>query len=513
MLEVKGPKDVETHLNQLRADVDIAMDRTKAVDPEVLVRVAGQIEAIKALADENSKELQRVAEMAKINARTTPSAKLDELAPLLRSIPTSGRPDEGYRGSREFYNFLTTPLTELREYLPEEAVAAAERARRLHDTLVIADAAFSGVGGSVSAAYQRAGGVKSLRLWTAFQESIGPFERAMSTTGAGTGTEWVPTGYTSQLIEDIRQDLALANMIQTVNMPQNPYLYPVQGLAFKSFLIGEGAAISQRNVASLNLTFNAVKHAALILTSTELEEDSIVPIVMMIRQELAWAIAAGLEDAILNGQKLADTGWINSQPDTAFGLGADPTNVRNSYNGIRMLAHNLAAFTRLNLNGGIATESMTQMKGSMGRFGIKPKDGLWVTGYLMFAKLLTLKDTNGFAVVLTQDKMGSQNTFGSGTLGSAFGSPIVVCEDYPQNMDANGLVTAANGSLTGIHYLNTRSAKLGIRRGVQIEASRDRYFDQDQLAFRATFRSSLKFIQPPSATYKFAASGVNMATS
>ena len=545
--EIKEATDVGPALEEVRANMMIVADRAGKVEPEVLQRAAEDIQTVKGELTEVRKELRAATEAVKLVSSTLPGSKLSDMAEL-RHFPRS----KGVEVDPEFgvamltgqraearhamYDFLTQPVEKMARVLPADAVAAVERARHLHDALAIVDCYMNAIGGSRAAEYQRAGGVRSLRMFSAYQDLVMPFERAIAEgAGAGgtaptgtTGTAWVPTGYATTLIEDIRQELVLMSKFQTVNMPQNPYMFPVQGDPVKAYKVPEAAGdwsagsysaspagafgvIGSKNIQTLNMVFNAVKMAALMLTSTELEEDSIVSIVSMIRSELAFAMAATLEDAGINGQN-------TSNPDTFWSLGTPATNsdFRSSWDGTRYAAYLLRGDTQVNAGGGFTGETAATIKGLMGRFGIKPADGLWNLGYLMFAKLLMLKDAAGFALVATQDKAGSAATFGTGVLGSMLGSPIVVSEDYPQTQDASGLVTGA-GALTSINYINTKAAKLGIRRGVLIEASRERLFEYDQILFRATGRYAFKWVWTPGSgtgnlKYKVVGSAVNIAT-
>lgn len=519
-------KDIADALVRVQKEITrVAEAMPEGVQLEQLARAAEDVAKIKEKAVEMEKEQLRLKEIVEIQNRTVPGFNAEKFERAIKSFPRGlVKPDplipQEQRGSRAMYDFLITPEPLLRLSLPDEVVEATMKSRRLFDHITMTHELMLAQTGGRAQRYMDDGGIKSQRLWPAFEALAGPFARAMDTATTKEGLEWVPTGYTSTLIEDIRQELVTIGMFQSVNMPTNPYKFPVQGLPISSFLIpeatgdapGQAITLVQQTVQSINMIFNAVKHGVMVLTSTELEEDSMVDIVAQIRAESVFAMAFGLENAAWNAQKTAIV-------DTALNLAGNSTDVRNSWDGIRYAANVIATLTRLNLNGGVAAESLTQIKGSMNRFGIKPKDGLWGTGYLMFAKLLTLKDTNGFAVVLTQDKAGAAATFGTGTLGSMFGSPIVVSETYPQNLDASGLITNANGNLTAIHYVNTRGAKVGIRRAVLVEASRDYLFGMDQIAFRSTGRFDFRWIVDPSkwaaaplGGYRFVGSGVNMAT-
>lgn len=514
-LKIEKPQDLIDALETTRSAVaELQRSNNGTATEEQFARVATDIAAIKESAEEARKDAAAAREMAKLGAVTMPKSKLEGREAELRNFPRDKRnvADDELAASynspdrRALYDFLTIPDERLNDVFDEDVVKVVQKARRINDALVIMDAGISAALGRNPSAlrqYQDNGGMKNFRMYQNWLDLTTPFARAMSTGGAGTGTEWVPTGYATTLVEDIRQPFSVTGMFETVNMPQNPYLLPVQGLPIKSRLLTEGTAITQKNIASLNMTFNAVKQGALALTSTELEEDSIVPIVGIIRSELAWAMSYGLADSIINGQKTA-------QPDSAVGLGGDTGDVRWSYDGLRYYANALAAYTRLNAAGSLSADILAQLKGLLGRFGNTPDRSFWLMGFITYAKLLTLRDASGWAVVLTADKAGGTSTFDTGLLGKMFGSPLSVEQDYPENMDANGLVTNLGNTGTGLHYINKRGFRLGIRRGVMIEASRERYFDTDQIAFRATGRFHFKATQTPSSVYKYVGSLVGL---
>ena len=512
--QIKKPQDVVDALESIRAQVvDV-----KHPTAEQFERVGADIAALQKSAADAMQEAIAAKEMAKLGARTLGGDDLgSKFEREMRNFPRNKRnkPDADRASSwqsdsqRAFYDFLMMPPDELREVMSEDLVKVVDRARHLNDALVMYDAIMCGVyenNPSGLRAYQDAGGPKTCkRLWGAFEDIATPFARAMTTTGTATGLEWVPTGYTSTLIEDVRQPISVTGQFQAINMPQDPYRYPVQGRPVKSYLVSQGGAISTRDIATLKLTFTTVKHGALVVTSTELEEDSIVPLVGILRSELAFALNYGLADSLMNGQK-------TSTVDTASTPAA--TDVRASYDGLRYMANSLAAYTRVNSQGAIDADVLASVKGLLGRFGNRPDKAFWLTGFSAYAKLLTLRDRSGWAVVLTADKAfpGGSATFDTGILGRMFGSEIVVEQDYPENMDANGLITGAGNTLTGIHYISKDGFRLGIRRGILIEASREVYFASDQLAFRGTGRFDFEPTQAVSSVYKLAGSLVNIPT-
>lgn len=536
--KVTAPEHIGPAIEEIRGHLkSVASQLDGTVSNEAAARAAEDIKRISGEMDDIKKTAMATAEAVKMVSTTLPKSRLEQMADkelkhFPRSRLKSEDPTEGVEFDPEFgaalvrepakrhamHDFMFQPESLLREYIPEDAVGAVMRARRLHDACVIVDAYMNAVGGNRAAEYQRRGGVRSLRIFDAYSDAAVPFERALAEgSGAGgtapsgtTGTSWVPTGYATTLVEDVRLALRLLAQFQTINMPQNPYMFPVQGLPFKGYKVPEASGdfgasgyaasspsgiILSRNLQTLNMVFNAVKLASLMTTSTELEEDSIVPIVSMIRTELAFAMAATAEDAGWNGNYTShvDTGWSLATPATN-------TDHRTSWDGLRYGANLLRAVTQVALaSGGLTGENFAAVKGAMGRYGGNdtPSDVFWGMGYMAFAKCLMLKDATGYALVATMDKYGDGATIKSGVLGQILGGDVIVGQDYPQTLDSNGLMTSTSNTLTSITCANKRAYKVGVRRGVLIEASRERLFEYDQILFKSTQRLQLKPVWTP----------------
>ena len=142
-------KDLEGALNGIRSKLLDLEKNTDGVTREALERAAKDIESIKGQAEDAIKEAMAAREMAKIGARTMPASKLDDAE--LRAFPRSKRskPDPEHSAlftgdsRRALYDFLTADPNEVRSVLSDDAFALYQKARRVHDALVIIDAGIS----------------------------------------------------------------------------------------------------------------------------------------------------------------------------------------------------------------------------------------------------------------------------------------------------------------------------------------------------------------------------------
>ena len=322
---VTKPEDIQPAIEEVRGHLQSVANRLDGTaSTEALAAATADLKRIGDEVTEVKRLAMAASEAAKLSASTLPKGKLEGMAGDLKHFPRtrlkSHDPQNGVDFDSEFgaaltqypssrhamHDFMFQPESVLKDYIPEEAVGEVMRARRLHDACVIVDAYMNAVGGPRAQEYQRRGGVRSLRMFGAYSDIALPFERALAEgTGAGGtaptgtgGTAWVPTGYATTLVEDVRLALRLLAQFQTINMPQNPHMLPIQGLPFKGYKVPEASGdfaaggysasspsgiVLSRNLQTLNMVFTAVKLASLMTTSTELEEDSIVPIVSMIR--------------------------------------------------------------------------------------------------------------------------------------------------------------------------------------------------------------------------------------
>lgn len=259
----------------------------------------------------------------------------------------------------------------------------------------------------------------------------------MYSTGSSVGDQWVPTGYSPQLYDLIKLALKCAALHDSIDMPTNPFIFPVVSSDATGYLTSErtgaddtltsGYRVVASDVGTTNFTLTAVKLAGRVVFSEELTEDSIVPILPIIRSNIVTAMSTAIENAIING----DTGGTHMDSDTT-----NSTDARKAWLGYRISAQAAAkvAMDSTNFNG----EKLIEIRKDMGKYGIDPTQLTIVTGIVGYSKLLTLKDANNVMLVTTLDKYGPIFTVLTGELGKVFGMPIVISEKIREDLNATG---------------------------------------------------------------------------
>ena len=326
--------------------------------------------------------------------------------------------------------------------------------------------------------------------------------KAMDTT-ATTGAEWIPTGFSSKLVEDVRLQLRVAALHSRFEMPTNPFVLPVEGADATAYLASEitgdddeltaGNRVTPSTPGTQNVTFTASKIGVRVVTSTEIQEDSIIAILPYVRDKIAIAMAESQENTVINGDTSAvmDTLVAGDQ--------------RRAYNGWRQ--HAATAGTTVNL-ATLNIANIRTMRAGMGKYGVNNSRLAYVCGINLFNNLLSLQDAGGNDIVTSMDKFGPHATILSGQLGAIDGIPLIISEFVSDTLDAvgnDGLVGSGN-SKTELLLCRTDAFRFGDRRMITLK-SRE-VIETDHNVLVALQRLDMQGIYP-SATVVSA--GVNVA--
>ena len=324
----------------------------------------------------------------------------------------------------------------------------------------------------IGAALANAGKISDVRETDYYREEYLPAVRALDSTTAGEGDEFVPTELSSSLIERVNLALRCIAIFPSINMPTQPFEIPAfavtrQRLGSHAEQTGDTGQAKFKVVTpgTRKISLDAKKFAGRMLVSRELEEDSIVAILPFMRQELVEYLAADLEDTLLNG----DTAGTHQDNDTT--AADDP---RKLWDGLRK---RVAAGAKTDAAAGNLTVAMLRTnRKTMGKYGVNPADLVHIISINSYIQLLA--DTN----VLTVDKYGPGATILSGELGKADGAPLIVSEYVRTDLDATGVNSSvgANNVKTAAITVSKRGYLVGQRRGASVEILRELYAESDQ---------------------------------
>ncbi len=303
--------------------------------------------------------------------------------------------------------------------------------------------------------------------------------KALTTGGAGTGLELMPSDLSSdlQMRMYIESALAAEMLAAEIQMPTQPFELPLVTTR-PNFYTGSEAPGSDPTVSDPGtgkIVLDSKKLIGMSEYSYEADEDSIVAILPMIQEQLGAGAAEAYEDALING----DT---TGTQDTGTGA----TAALKIFNGFRKLALANAATKRdLSVGGGITADNISVMRKAMGKFGLRPTDLMLLVGPNGYNDIVNLDET------LTFDKVGSAAAARilTGTAASIFGIRIVVSSKVLENLNATGVkdnVTTTKGSIL---LINKSQFMVGSRRGftVEVDIDRKRQINSVIASFRRAF--------------------------
>jgi HK97 family phage major capsid protein len=324
---------------------------------------------------------------------------------------------------------------------------------------------------------------------------------AMDSATTAEGKEYVPTMLSSNLIERITLELKVAAIFPTIPMPTNPFNIPGRPVSRTrtSKQVEQTSDTGQTKFTTLVpgtrlVALTAAKFAGEILTSRDLEEDSLIAILPFMQDELVDYVAADIEDCIING----DTTGTHQDSDVT--AATDP---RKNWKGLRVLA--ISGAKTDGSNAALSLAMLRTNRKVMGKYGIIPSDLVHVLGINGYIQLLA------DGSLITMEKYGAQATVLTGELGRADGVPVVVSEYVRTDLNATGVYDGSTTNRSAALTVHQKGYVIGNRREVTVQVLREIYAESDQDAIVLSVR---KAFSPrfTSTTEKTVANTYNLLT-
>lgn len=338
---------------------------------------------------------------------------------------------------------------------------------------------------------------RSLKMWNDKLDGSSALRKAMDTATAAEGTEWVPTLLSANYIEAMRAEAKVAALFQDIPMPSNPFTTPYFGGISASSFYGKPEATTDNPVespastpATSSQTLTAKSFIANIPFSDELSEDSVVPVIPVLRSDLIRGGAEAFDDVVING----DTTATHMDSDVT-----DSRDRRKLFNGLRDLCQSGNKTDHSTFSTAVY---LTLLK-TMGKYGVNPSELAVIGGYTDYHKFRAL------AEVLTVDKYGPSATILNGELGKFLGSPIIISDYIRENLNATYVYDGVTMTKTIYLIVNRRGFMTGSRNLAKLEFVRDPKVGQNYLIMN--FRKAFQPRWTPSSTVTTIAMGYNLS--
>lgn len=305
-------------------------------------------------------------------------------------------------------------------------------------------------------------------------------EKALTTTGAGTGDEYVPTGMQAQLWADMFLTSKIRALIPSIPMPTDPFDIPL-GWGTVTWRKGtQNAATTPNDPATAKSTLTSTEQVAEVNWAYDFDEDAVIAVLPTLRAELARDGAEQMDKFMLNGDSTdAGTGNINlddaNPPDDSYYLSLGQDGIRHLY-----LVDNTAQSTDVN-----AALTDVHVRSGIGRLGKYAAD---VSRLALVTDAETyVNNMLGLANVVTVDKFGPSATVLTGQLSAYSGIPVVVSGAMAEAEDDGKVsTTAANNDEGQIALFHRDMWRVGFRRDLLIEL--DRNIQKRQFIMVVSFR-------------------------
>jgi HK97 family phage major capsid protein len=308
--------------------------------------------------------------------------------------------------------------------------------------------------------------------------------KALTSDGAGTGDEYVPTNMAQTVWDDMYLASRVAALMQQIPMPTNPFEIP-QGLGSVTWRKGrENTSTTPSDAATAKSVLTATELVTEQNWSYTMEEDSVVALMPAHRARLAQSGAEMIDDFALNADATnAATGNINLD-DAA--PAADTYYLSDGQDGIRhqWLVDNTAQ--TVNAGGDALIDGdITGTMALMGKYAVDPAKCAIITDVATYLNGFLKLDT-----VTTFEKFGAGAVVLTGQLASYRGLPIIVSESH-RKAEADGKRAAAEASNTlgSFSIVNRSMWYTGFLRDILVEVDRD--IQKRQYIMVTSFREAI----------------------
>ena len=254
-------------------------------------------------------------------------------------------------------------------------------------------------------------------------------EKVNAHSGVGVSSADFEQIVSTNIERDIQNELVLAPLFREIAMTSANMIIPIlpdSGYAeFASAQTASGSSphgnLAERGdtygspFGGVDMTERTLSTKKLISQSylgNETEEDAILPILPLIREQMVRSHARAIENAILAGD----------DADGAFGTSGA------SFEGLLHLARNDSDYTQPSGNYAatdvVTAADLLALRKNMGKYGVNPSDVVYVVSQDVYYNLLEDAEFQDANLV------GDMATKLSGEIGQVFGSRVLLCDEF-----------------------------------------------------------------------------------
>lgn len=322
--------------------------------------------------------------------------------------------------------------------------------------------------------------------------------KALASATGSSGANWVPEGWSDEMLTDYEQALLVTEAFDSFDMPQDPFNYPfMDGGDIEVYLRGEpvkneASKIKASEPSDENIQFATKELAARVVYSRKLDEDAITVWLPTLKNKMSRRIAEAHEGATING----DTSSSHMDSDVTSGR-----DYRKAWKGLRKWANSESTEYDVTTGGSSfqSTDALQIRKKMTGGYGVPSAEGLWIVSNAAYLDMI------GFDAYETVDKAGEKATIFTGQIGVWYGWPVIVSPKVREDLDSSGVYDSSSSQteVIGVHYPSFMN---GYRRTEDIETDYDP--ETGQYKVIATMRVHFRALR--STGQKIVGAGINV---
>jgi HK97 family phage major capsid protein len=328
-------------------------------------------------------------------------------------------------------------------------------------------------------AHVRAWWNESQKLWDKFAST--GFRAKVFNTSAD--SDWIPDILSSQLLRYLEVMGAVIPLFRGFPMPGPVFRVPITTSVEQAIFEAAGTSANTAVTIASNqlystspvsrVNFDAVKLRAHKEVYSDFVEDSIVPMIPFMQQDMGDAIRRAIEDAIINGDDTSP--YLDADGGTA-------THARMAWQGLRALAAANDAASGTTVAPSTTTETSVadifNTKRVMGRYGLLASNTTLIAGIRSYYEMLKI------TTIETIQNFGARATLLTGALTQIAGSNVVVSEYVREDLNTSGVYDSSTTDSTIVIAVHTPSWWLGNWRGITLENQRNAGADSNVIYAR-----------------------------
>ena len=278
---------------------------------------------------------------------------------------------------------------------------------------------------------------------------------------------WIAEQFKNDLVERMRKLANVEGMFVEYPVSENSGSLSIPQLnnGVTAYRIAPSQDAINSALQAEKVTFQTEALMTLVPVSDQAVQETVTPLLEIIKQKIAQALVDGMENVLINGDTAADDTNINGSA-----VGADGTSQLRLFDGLRKITEgrDATAPSKLDFEGSLSFAKFMGLKKLMGKESVKSSDLVFVVSPMTFHNL-----TTDIPEMVTVEKYGAAATVVTGEVAKIGAIPVVVSEFVPENLNSDGVNPGdGTGDKTIVLLINKTMFATASRGGATYENDR-----------------------------------------